>query len=361
MTATEGMADDYDHHSQYQRAVADTAATLIAQSVDALPVPDGETFVVADYGSSTGANSICRGSYRDRTGATSGRGSARRGNPQRPADERLEPALPQPHHLSRQLPPAQRTAGASACLCGVVLRAGDTRALGPSRGVVLGCALAPRATQRRGARRLLLLRGDGRGARSRWRRKPTPTGRRSSTPTPPISPRGGRLLVQMVGSEPGIDGGGPKVTARKLFARWPRSGPRWPTTERSIAGRSSGTSCRCTHARSTKRARRSHAPTPRCTTHSPRSNAEPTPWRTRISRSGSQTTTRRRTQRRMPRSYAASPSRASGNTSSGPVLPAPISTRVVDQYFTRLTARFATDPERDRFEDWTLTVVLARN
>jgi hypothetical protein len=32
-----------------------------------------------------------------------------------------------------------------------------------------------------------------------------------------------------------------------------------------------------------------------------------------------------------------------------------------DDYFARLTARFAADPERDRFEDWTLTVVLSRN
>ena len=33
---------------------------------------------------------------------------------------------------------------------------------------------------------------------------------------------------------------------------------------------------------------------------------------------------------------------------------------LVDDFFARLTARFAADPERDRFEDWTLTVVLAR-
>jgi hypothetical protein len=33
----------------------------------------------------------------------------------------------------------------------------------------------------------------------------------------------------------------------------------------------------------------------------------------------------------------------------------------VDEFFTRLTARFEADPERDRFDDWTLTVVLARN
>jgi hypothetical protein len=33
----------------------------------------------------------------------------------------------------------------------------------------------------------------------------------------------------------------------------------------------------------------------------------------------------------------------------------------VDEFFRRLAARFRADPERDRFEDWTLTVVLARD
>ena len=33
---------------------------------------------------------------------------------------------------------------------------------------------------------------------------------------------------------------------------------------------------------------------------------------------------------------------------------------VLDEFFTRLTTRFAVDPTRDRFDDWTLTVVLAR-
>jgi hypothetical protein len=32
----------------------------------------------------------------------------------------------------------------------------------------------------------------------------------------------------------------------------------------------------------------------------------------------------------------------------------------LDDFFARLAARFRADPERDQFEDWTLTVVLAR-
>jgi hypothetical protein len=34
--------------------------------------------------------------------------------------------------------------------------------------------------------------------------------------------------------------------------------------------------------------------------------------------------------------------------------------QVLDDYFTRLTARFTSNPEADAFEDWTLTVVLSR-
>jgi hypothetical protein len=45
----------------------------------------------------------------------------------------------------------------------------------------------------------------------------------------------------------------------------------------------------------------------------------------------------------------------------GPGTPGTDVDAAVDEFFTRLTARFEADPERDRFDDWTLTVVLARN
>ena len=59
--ATEGMRGGgyYDSHSEYQRAVAESGAELIKRCVAATPLPDeGESYVVADYGCSTGANSI---------------------------------------------------------------------------------------------------------------------------------------------------------------------------------------------------------------------------------------------------------------------------------------------------------------
>ena len=59
--ATDGMTAHgyYDDHSEYQRKVAETGSALVRACVDAVPLPEpGETFVVADYGASTGRNSI---------------------------------------------------------------------------------------------------------------------------------------------------------------------------------------------------------------------------------------------------------------------------------------------------------------
>jgi cyclopropane-fatty-acyl-phospholipid synthase len=52
------MARDYDDHSQYQRAVADTSTAMIEQSVAAVALTPDASFVVADFGASTGANSM---------------------------------------------------------------------------------------------------------------------------------------------------------------------------------------------------------------------------------------------------------------------------------------------------------------
>jgi cyclopropane-fatty-acyl-phospholipid synthase len=59
MSATEGMAGGYDEHSEYQRQVAATGDELVRDSVRAVPSLAGDaTFVLADYGASTGRNSI---------------------------------------------------------------------------------------------------------------------------------------------------------------------------------------------------------------------------------------------------------------------------------------------------------------
>jgi hypothetical protein len=59
--ATLGMKRSgyYDSHSEYQQAVAATGAELIEASIAAVPLPAPErSFVIVDYGSSTGASSI---------------------------------------------------------------------------------------------------------------------------------------------------------------------------------------------------------------------------------------------------------------------------------------------------------------
>ncbi len=58
MTSTRGMTDDYDAHSEYQRVVADSGAERIRAAVEAITVGPAEPFVVADFGCSTGANSM---------------------------------------------------------------------------------------------------------------------------------------------------------------------------------------------------------------------------------------------------------------------------------------------------------------
>ena len=61
VATTDGMKRGgyYDEHSEYQEKVAESGSGLVRACVDAVPLPGGgETFVVADYGASTGKNSI---------------------------------------------------------------------------------------------------------------------------------------------------------------------------------------------------------------------------------------------------------------------------------------------------------------
>lgn len=59
MSTTEGMTDDYDDHSEYERRVAASGSDLVARSVAALPLPDPPAPVVlVDLGAATGRNSL---------------------------------------------------------------------------------------------------------------------------------------------------------------------------------------------------------------------------------------------------------------------------------------------------------------
>ena len=59
MTATEGMSDDYDEHSEYQRRVVESGASLIADCVARLTLPAPPApLVITDLGAGTGRNSM---------------------------------------------------------------------------------------------------------------------------------------------------------------------------------------------------------------------------------------------------------------------------------------------------------------
>jgi hypothetical protein len=360
MTTTDGMTDDYDAHSQYQRAVADTAASLIAQSVDAVPLSPGDAFVIADYGSSTGANSIAAVRTAIET--------ARQRDATRPIvaihndlptndwnqlfrnlttspDSYLQlggpPVLPLASAVSFFLPAAP----AGSVRLGVSFSAAHWLREQPRVAVPNGFYFCE-ATGK--ARTALAEEADADWAAF--------LGARASDLAP-----GGRLLVQMVGSAPGDDGGEPDVTARKLLRAM---------TEVATGMANNGILDRGAvrryvlpvYARTVDEAR---APLARpdspvhdafsvieCRTD-PVANPYFTKWLSDHDNAA------------YAHAYAAF---VRGFTESSLrehlFVPGAKTTDIdsaVDEFFTRLTARFEADPERDRFDDWTLTVVLARN
>jgi hypothetical protein len=360
MTTTEGMADDYDHHSEYQRAVANTAAALIAQSVDAVPVSQGQTFVVADYGSSTGANSI--------SALRTAIETARHRDPDRPVvaihndlptndwnqlfhnitslpDSYLQlsgrPVLPLASAVSFFLPAAP----ARLVHLGVSFSAAHWLREQPTVVVPDGFYFCEATGEARTAL--------AKGADTDW--TAFLDARASDLAA------GGRLLVQMVGSEPGTDGAEPNVTARKLLramaevaADMAHDGALDPgAVERYVLP---------VYARTVDEARMpfAHADSPvhdAFTEIECRTDAVANPYFTKWL-SGHDSAAYATSYAAFVRGFTESSLREHlfGPGATGTALDS-----AVGQFFTRLAARFAADPERDRFEDWTLTVVLERN
>jgi hypothetical protein len=172
---------------------------------------------------------------------------------------------------------------------------------------------------------------------------------------------GGRLLVQMVGSEPQPAPGEPNVTARKLLRAMAE-------VARDLVGEGTLDAAAVeryllpVYARTTDEARapleRAGSPVAEAfTIETIRVDPVATPYLTQWKKdrdAGAYAT-----------AYAAF---ARGFTESslrehlfepGTTAGADVDT-VLDDYFGRLTARFAADPTADSFEDWTLTVVLTR-
>jgi hypothetical protein len=354
------MADDYDAHSQYQRAVAATGAARIEECVESVSVAPDETFVVADYGASTGANSMTAvrtavEAVRRRAGEqplvalhndlpTNDWNQLFRNLASSP-DSYLRPGGPPVLPLASAVSFFEPAAPPASVQLGMSFSAAHWLRDQPDV-VVPGGFYFSEAT---GAARAAL----ARQADADW--------------TAFLAARasdlahGGRLLVQMVGSEAGADGREPRITARKLMRAMSDVASELAsdglldhdTVERYVLA---------AYARTVDEAlaplRRGDSPVHGAFTEVEcRTDPVPNPyyekWRSDHDAAAYATAyaafVRGFTESSL-REHLFGPGTTSGDADGA-----------VDQYFARLTARFEADPERDHFEDWTLTVVLTRN
>jgi gibberellin A4 carboxyl methyltransferase len=357
VTATEGMKGGgyYDDHSQYQRQVAATGASLIEECVAAIPVPSPEeAVVVVDYGASTGANSIA--SVRAAIVAVRGRtpdqpvAAVHNDLPTNDWNQLFANLASRPDsYLKLAGPPVLPLASAISFFEPTV----------PTRSAHLGVSFSaahwlrtqPSVTVPEGFYFCEAI-GDARSALANQADRDWTsflTARAADLAS------GGRLLVQMVGSDP------PNVTARKLLRAMTE------VARQLVAGGklSSDAVDRYllpVYARSTDEAQapleRSDSPVADAfTIETIRTDPVPNPYLDRWRDDGDAAA--------YGRSYAAF---ARGFTESSlrqhlfepGVTAGDDPENVLNDYFERLAARFAADPEADAFEDWTLTVVLSR-
>ena len=320
----------YDDHSEYQRKVAETGSALVRGCVDAVAVPEpGETFVVADYGASTGRNSIAavrnaidqvRSRRPDQMAAALHNDLPTNDwnefftNLQTSPDSylSLEPSASLGTQQGLAGPPVlplvsavsffEPAAPAGSVHVGVSFSAAHWLRTQPTVAVpdgfyfceATGTRRAPRSPRRRtptgsrSSRRAHRICTAAAGCWSRWSgasRRPTPGASHGVT---------ARLLLRaMADVAAGMAADGdldPAAVASYILAVYAR------TPEEA--------------------ARRSSAPAARSPTRSPSSNAGPTRSRIPTSRNGERTTTPPRTPRRTRPSSAASPSRVSAPTCS---------------------------------------------
>lgn len=358
MDATEGMkgAGYYDAHDEYQRDVAATGAKLVAACIEAVPAPGRDnTFLIADYGASTGSNSIAA--------TTAAARAVRARHPDQPLAV-LHNDLPTNdwNELFRDLDAASesyvRIDGAAALPLVSAISFFEPAA--PRGSVHLGLSSSAAHWLRRqpevdvpegfyfceatGETRLEL----ARTADADWRAF-------LAARADDLAP-GGRLVVQMVGSESASDG--EHVTARKLLQAMAAVAREMVGAD-ALDGAVADRYLLAVYARTPEEARAPLDEAPlrdqfdviECRTD-PVPNPYLDQWRGDHDAQAYAT------------SYAAF---VRGFTESslrahlfGPGARGASADERLDEFFTRLTARFAADPERDRFEDWTLTVVVSR-
>jgi gibberellin A4 carboxyl methyltransferase len=361
VTTTEGMKAGgyYDDHSEYQRATAASTARFIPDSVAAVPLPDRDRmFVIADYGASTGRNSVA--SVRSAVDAVRSR------RPDQPvAVIHNDLATNDWNELFTNVASAPdsyvHAAGPSALPLASAVSFFEPAA--PSGSVHLGLSFSAAHWLRTqpdvsvpGGFYFSEATGDARAAL---------TAQAAADWIAFLSARaadlvpGGRLLVQGVGTEEGGQEG-PKVTAGKLLLAMSEVAGEL-VAEAKLDATCAERYVLPVYARTPAEARaplegpdaplRDQFEVITCRTD-PVANPYLEKWRADGDGAA------------YGRSYSAFV-RAFTESSLrehlfGPGAVGGGSDALLDEYFARLAKRFAADPERDRFEDLTLTVVLAR-
>jgi cyclopropane-fatty-acyl-phospholipid synthase len=361
-TTTEGMKGGgyYDDHSEYQRATAASSASFIPQCVDAVPLPtDGRMFVIADYGCSTGRNSV----------------SAVRTAVETVRLRRADQAIAVIHNDLPTNDWNELFANVASAADSYVHAAGPPVLpmasavsffvpAAPSASVHLGLSFSAAHWLR--TQPELILPGGFYFSEAAGDTRAALSAQASADWTAFLLARaadvqpGGRLLVQMVGTDPTKTPAGSGVTARKLMLAMSEVADELVAAGRLDAARVERYVLPVyarTPAEATAPLAGQDAPLRdlfeviECRTD-PIANPYLEQWRT-----DRDSAAYGRSYSAFVRAFTESNLRehlfVRGAGDDPPKA-------LLDEYFARLTRRFAADPERDRFEDWTLTVVLAR-
>ncbi len=346
-----GRAGYYDAHSEYQRSVAETGAALIDRCVAATTLPDaGETYVVADYGCSTGANSITMVSraitaVRERQPAIPA-AALHNDVPTNDFNQLFANLVATPGSYLSLEPPVLPLASA-ASFFETAAPAGSIR-LGTSFSAAHWLSSQPEVVVPQGFYFSEAV-GYPRDALARQAARDWATflGARSHELAP-----GGRLLVQMVGT---TDAG--ETTARRLLHAMAEIGDAM-AAEGALDRGSVDRYILPVYARTAVEAEQPLGDDAwlraAFTIDDIRVDPVPNPYLEAWRQDGDSA--------RYAADYAAF---VRGFTESNLRLHLfddadPDADPLVEEYFSRLEARFRSDPKADRFEDWTLTVVLAR-
>jgi SAM dependent carboxyl methyltransferase len=357
MTTIEGMKGGgyYDDHSEYQRSVAAAGESYIDECVHAIPMPPGaRAFVIVDYGASTAANSLA--SMRAAVSAVRARradqpvASVHNDLPTNDWNQLFANLASHPDSYTKLAgPPVLSLASAISFFVPAVPAA--SAHLGVSFSAAHWLRTQPSVTVPEGfyfceatgeAQAALAAQAD-----ADW------TTFLEARAADLVA--GGRLLVQMVGSDP------PHVTARKLL-RAMTEVARDFVSDGKLTAAAVDKYLLPVYARTPEEARapleRPESPVAEAfTVETVRTDPVANPYLDKWRADGDAAA--------YGRSYAGfvrgfTESSLRNHPFEPGVTPGHDPAQVLDDYFSRLTARFAAKPEADAFEDWTLTVVLSR-